>query len=948
MKTNLAKFSLLAGFGLFSISVVSAAEPNILNDEERAAGWELFFDGRSLDGWRASGSASSFRVQDGAIVGEGSRSHLYYTGPVGGGEFEDFEFSAEVMISPGTNSGVYFHTHWQGTGWPALGYEVQLNNSDPPGAAPAAGASRSGSLWGVADLRGETARDEEWFTLRIRVEGKRITTEIDGKVVVDYTEPLVLVRPDKLSGKKLSSGTFALQIADPAGSVRFRSVKARVPGGVPTSNLSGGDADDSDFGLSSVTAKTFRMHWAKGADRGVIGEVTLRADGGIDGAPSKNETRWKIDDDGNLAFYGRSGKATSVFDQHQQREGQWILSGKELIGEARQVRLDEKLSFPFVEDDDTINRIIRPWSSQEVVGLDSGETHPFKMKDGRTRTIRLISVEETRDTVMKLVRSAAVRVEIDGIPLDLVCAPYVMPTEIDGLRIQADITSGMLPEFSKQVSFSVWDAADPIVDTKAFVYPLSEHRLFSHELQAYGEIVWLGVYDGDPRGVFARHSYGIDLAAYEDGVEVLAVADGVVHDVYPDSKDPYAALIRSDNGVVWEYGHLHTLLPEIREGAAIRAGQPIGRVGKRGRSGNFSHFHLGLHPGAAHRTAVVRTQRLNFYPWIVAAYRASHPELLMAVAGPHQVLRAGESATFDGSHSMAFASTIGSYRWIFHDGTSATGARAESAFPDPGVYVAELWVEDGQGRKDVDFCRVKVFPAKGRADGIPTLFLTHQPTMGITPGAEVAVRGWVQAEQDVPMLLDFGDGSSPLSYRSYDEATHRYEKPGLYVVTATATAGGLPVTAKQKILVTADGKLDTIPGGATAAGEAPRPVMPEKDGSSVESILVGAGRNQGGSLVDPGKPLPKGLATISADFEVRHLAAGERVQAWVEKGENRTEPIDAVVSGEGGGKVSFDLHLGDADFPPGDYTLVVMLGGMKRFEKPFTIAGASLLLKNRF
>lgn len=938
MKTKLSYLVRLVGSVLVSTGVVLGTEPNTLSDEERAAGWEMLFDGRSLNGWRASESAASFRVVNGTIVGEGPRSHLYYTGPVGGGEFVDFEFSVEVMTSPGTNSGIYFHTRWQETGWPALGYEVQINNSDPPGAASAAGASRSGSLWGVADLGEATVRDEKWFTLRIRVEGKRIVTEIDGQVVVDYAEPLVLVRPDHLAGKKLSSGTFALQVADPAGRVRFRSIKTRALGGAstpgePTATDSGGA-----FNKGAVSGKTFRMHWMRGVDQGVAGEVTLAPGGTIEGASNEHLARWSIEERGRLAFHARGGNLTVLFES-QLRDGQWIHLGKMLIDQGSQVRLDEKLPLPKVLDDEAINRIIRPWSSQEIVGLDPGESHPFKMRDGRTRTIRLLSVEETRDTVVKLVRCAAVRVEIDGTPLDLVCAPYVMPTEIDGLRIQADITSGMVPEFSKQVSFSLWDAADPIVDTKAFTYPLSEHRLFSHDLQAYSEVDWLGVHDGDPKGVTARHAYGIDLAGYEDGVEVLAVADGVVHDVFPDTNDPYAALIRSENGVVWEYGHLHSLLPQIREGVAVRTGQPIGRLGKRGHSGNFSHLHIGLHPSPAHRTAVVRTQRLNFYPWIVAAYRARFPQSLFAIAGPHAVLRAGESASLDASHSIAFDSEIVSHRWIFHDGESAEGARAGKVYREPGVYVAELWVEDREGRKDVDFCRVKVFPARGRTDGIPTLFLTHRPTMGIAPGREVTVRGWVQAEQDAPMLLDFGDGSPPVNYRSYDEVIHRFEKPGLYVVTATATAGGLPVMAKQKILVTADGKLDVIPGGTTAAGEAPRPAMPGTDGSFVESILVGAGRNPDGSLVDPGQPLPETLATISADIEIRHLAAGERVQAWVEKGENRTEPINAVVKGEGSGKVPFDLHLGDAEFPHGDYTFVVMLGERKRFEQPFRIGG---------
>ena len=49
-----------------------------------------------------------------------------------GDDFKNFEFSAEVMTSPGANSGIYAHTKWQGPGWPEAGYELQVINSNPP------------------------------------------------------------------------------------------------------------------------------------------------------------------------------------------------------------------------------------------------------------------------------------------------------------------------------------------------------------------------------------------------------------------------------------------------------------------------------------------------------------------------------------------------------------------------------------------------------------------------------------------------------------------------------------------------------------------------------------------------------------------------------------------------------------------------------------------------
>ena len=79
-----------------------------------ADGWISLFDGKSLDGWRASEHKDSCRVEEGVIVvGGGGRSHLFYDGPVENHDFKNFELKAEVMTQPGSNSGVYFHTEYQ-------------------------------------------------------------------------------------------------------------------------------------------------------------------------------------------------------------------------------------------------------------------------------------------------------------------------------------------------------------------------------------------------------------------------------------------------------------------------------------------------------------------------------------------------------------------------------------------------------------------------------------------------------------------------------------------------------------------------------------------------------------------------------------------------------------------------------------------------------------------
>ncbi len=51
-------------------------------------GWIPLFDGKTLDGWTASENRGSWKFRDGALAGDGPRSHLFYTGSVKGGVFK--------------------------------------------------------------------------------------------------------------------------------------------------------------------------------------------------------------------------------------------------------------------------------------------------------------------------------------------------------------------------------------------------------------------------------------------------------------------------------------------------------------------------------------------------------------------------------------------------------------------------------------------------------------------------------------------------------------------------------------------------------------------------------------------------------------------------------------------------------------------------------------------
>ncbi|MEO8352738.1 MAG: DUF1080 domain-containing protein, partial [Chthoniobacteraceae bacterium] len=123
----------------------------------------------------------------------------------------------EVMTKPGSNSGVYFHTQFQPEGFPAKGYEIQVNNThtDP---------KKTAGIYGVQDNYKAPAKDNEWFTLTIRVEGKHIVTKVNDQVISDYTEEENPKRDTMMKQRRISHGTFALQGHDPKSEVHYKNI----------------------------------------------------------------------------------------------------------------------------------------------------------------------------------------------------------------------------------------------------------------------------------------------------------------------------------------------------------------------------------------------------------------------------------------------------------------------------------------------------------------------------------------------------------------------------------------------------------------------------------------------------------------------------------------------------------------------------------------------------
>ncbi len=199
---------------LLALTLVSLS--GLAADDE--SGFVSLMDGKTFAGWKiAEENPNTFRIEDGAFVANGNRSHLFYVGAER--PFKNFHLKVDVMTGTNSNGGIYFHTKYQPQGWPKAGFECQVNNTQGDW-------KKTGSLYDVVNIAHSLVADNQWWTQEIIVEGNKITVKAADQIVLQYTEP-----PGAQAGKdferKLGEGTFALQGHDPKSVVRYKNIRVK-------------------------------------------------------------------------------------------------------------------------------------------------------------------------------------------------------------------------------------------------------------------------------------------------------------------------------------------------------------------------------------------------------------------------------------------------------------------------------------------------------------------------------------------------------------------------------------------------------------------------------------------------------------------------------------------------------------------------------------------------
>jgi hypothetical protein len=179
-------------------------------------GFYSLFNGKDLDGWKASENPTTFKVEEGLLVVHGPRAHLFYVGPVNNHDFKNFHLKVEAYTFPKANGGIYFHTQYQDSGWPSKGFECQVNQTHGD-------RKKTGGLYGIRDVNDQSpVKDNEWYTYDIIVKDKTVTIKVNDKVTAEWTQPDDWKAPG--GGRKIDRGTIAIQGHDPGSKVHYRKI----------------------------------------------------------------------------------------------------------------------------------------------------------------------------------------------------------------------------------------------------------------------------------------------------------------------------------------------------------------------------------------------------------------------------------------------------------------------------------------------------------------------------------------------------------------------------------------------------------------------------------------------------------------------------------------------------------------------------------------------------
>ena len=232
----------------FALALILAAAPvfaqedhNFLSPEEKAGGWKLLFDGRTVPGLRGLQKPdflkAGWEIKDGTL---NLPKSVRQSGDVTGGDlvtseqYGDFEFTFDFkFVASGAGGILYFA---RGGGAKPTGHEYQIiDDVHHPDGLKGGPLRRTGALYSVLPPSEDKRLHEsdQWNSGAIKVEGNHVEHWLNGRKVLEYdcgsAALMAAVRTNKAKvylgfGQKIKS---SLAILDKGEEIAFRDLKIR-------------------------------------------------------------------------------------------------------------------------------------------------------------------------------------------------------------------------------------------------------------------------------------------------------------------------------------------------------------------------------------------------------------------------------------------------------------------------------------------------------------------------------------------------------------------------------------------------------------------------------------------------------------------------------------------------------------------------------------------------
>lgn len=169
------------------------------------------FNGENLEGWTVYGTEKWY-VEDGLLVCESGPDEQYGYFATDK-HYKNFELTVDFKQLADGNSGVFIRSTIDGT--TVSGWQVEIA---PPGHFTGGVYESYGRNWLIKPTpeKDKALKMGEWNTMKIRVNGDKITSWLNGTEMITLT--------DKIIGA--GEGSIALQIHDGGGiKVQWRNIK---------------------------------------------------------------------------------------------------------------------------------------------------------------------------------------------------------------------------------------------------------------------------------------------------------------------------------------------------------------------------------------------------------------------------------------------------------------------------------------------------------------------------------------------------------------------------------------------------------------------------------------------------------------------------------------------------------------------------------------------------